>query len=379
MAQTRQPYAYTGDDPVNYIDPLGLSWDDPSWAHSVIDRMERGADKVGHFVSTHKQAAVAIATVIATLPLDETGIGEAIDADVLGTEGTADASADLASDGMASEAAEEGSAEEADQAAENANTPSCPAESFTPSTLVKMANGALVPISSIKIGDKVLATDVLTGTSTSETVTATNIHDDNDLMNVIVKSPSGISTIHTTDMHPYWDLTTGSWTFAENLQPGDSLRTDDGAQVAVADVIQLSGIRDMWDLTVAYDHDFYVSVGSESSTAVLVHNCPSKAERLGQVFQRLNAGEPASSSSEALDNLSSTMNDVEDEAGIPAEDSPGLTSTERLYPPQADSITSFDDGSMLARIQGGYVNFSANGSIQVISGDAPTFFVPGAG
>jgi hypothetical protein len=31
----------------------------------------------------------------------------------------------------------------------------------------------------------------------------------------------------------------------------------------------------MWDLTVSIDHDFYVSVGAGSQTAVLVHNCPS--------------------------------------------------------------------------------------------------------
>ena len=32
---TGQPYAYTGDDPVNGTDPSGLSWYDPSWAHKA--------------------------------------------------------------------------------------------------------------------------------------------------------------------------------------------------------------------------------------------------------------------------------------------------------------------------------------------------------
>jgi hypothetical protein len=73
--------------------------------------MERGADKVGHFVSTHKKAAIAVATVIATLPLDETGIGEAIDADVIGGEATADVTADVVGDQVTDEAA----TEEADQ------------------------------------------------------------------------------------------------------------------------------------------------------------------------------------------------------------------------------------------------------------------------
>jgi len=117
VAQTGQPYAYTGDDPVNAIDPLGQSWYDPSWAHKVIHRLARGADKVGHFVSTHKRDVITAAVILATLPLDETGVGEAIDADVIGTDAAADATADVVSDEMANEAAEAESAEGADQMA----------------------------------------------------------------------------------------------------------------------------------------------------------------------------------------------------------------------------------------------------------------------
>ena len=117
VAATGQPYAYTDDDPVNWLDPLGLSWYDPSWAHKAIHRFARGAAKVGHFVSTHKQAVITAATIIATLPLDETGIGEAIDADVIAGDATADVTADAVSDEAANEAAAEGAAEGADQIA----------------------------------------------------------------------------------------------------------------------------------------------------------------------------------------------------------------------------------------------------------------------
>jgi hypothetical protein len=87
---------------VNGVDPLGLSWYDPSWAHKAVDRLDRGAKKVGHFVSTHKQAVIAVATIVATLPLDLTGAGEAIDAGVL----TADAAADVTADVVTDEAAD---------------------------------------------------------------------------------------------------------------------------------------------------------------------------------------------------------------------------------------------------------------------------------
>jgi RHS repeat-associated protein len=33
LATTGQAYAFTGDDPLNATDPLGLSWTDPSWVH----------------------------------------------------------------------------------------------------------------------------------------------------------------------------------------------------------------------------------------------------------------------------------------------------------------------------------------------------------
>jgi len=150
---------------------------------------------------------------------------------------------------------------------------SCPAESFTPTTLVKMANGTTEAIKDIKIGDKVLATNPKTGVTVAETVTATNIHDDSDLMDVVVRSIQGEQTIHATDRHPFWDETTNTWTLAENLHSGDLLKTLDGQVATVARTVQLPGNAIMWDLTVSTDHDFYVSVGAGSQTAVLVHNC----------------------------------------------------------------------------------------------------------
>ena len=273
MAQTRQPYAYTGDDPVNFIDPLGLSWDDPSWAHSVIDRMERGADKVGHFVSTHKKAAIALATVIATLPLDETGIGEAIDADVLGSEGTADVTSDVVADEMADEAAEEGSEQVADQATDENTSCVLGGQSFTPDTEVQMANGATIPISQVRVGDMVLATDTATGKTEAEPVTTLWVNHDDDLMDVTVKTASGTSTIKSTQHHLFWDLSTHAWVEADDLSAGTALQTSTGATATVLATTDLPGTADMWDLTVNNDHDFYVVVSAGSQTAVLVHNC----------------------------------------------------------------------------------------------------------
>jgi len=172
---------------------------------------------------------------------------------------------------FAAEGAGDATEAPAEDAASDDDCPvGAPPQSFTPTTRVELASGAFVPISSIKVGDKVLATDPTSGKTTAETVTATNIHGDNDLMDLVVHTRTGNQTIHTTDLHPVWDVTTGSWTLVEDLKSGDVLRSYDGHLSTVANTIQLSGSRDMWDLTVTTDHDFYVVVGA--GTGVLVHN-----------------------------------------------------------------------------------------------------------
>ena len=271
MAQTGQPYAYTGDNPVNWIDPLGLSWYDPSWVHQAIHRFARGADKVGHFIATHKQAVITAAVILATLPLDETGIGEAIDADVIGADVTADGTADLVSDEMANEAAEEEGAQASEEVVDQA--PSCGAQSFTPDTEVQLANGAKIPISQVRVGDMVLATDTVTGKTRAEPVTTLWINHDHDLMNVTVKTASGTSIIKSTQHHLFWDLSAHAWVQADDLSAGTALKTPNGATATVVATTVVPGAADMWDLTVNNDHDFYVVVSAGSQTAVLVHNC----------------------------------------------------------------------------------------------------------
>jgi hypothetical protein len=264
VAQTGEPYAYTGDDPVNWVDPLGQSWYDPSWAHTAVDRLTRGAKKVGHFVATHKQAVIVAATIVATLPLDLTGAGEAIDAGVIGAEATADVTTDVVADEVTDEAAEEATEEGA----------SCGGQSFTPDTKVVLANGTKIPISKVRVGDMVLATDTVTGKTRAERVTTLWVNHDSDLMDITVKTSSGTSTIKSTQHHLFWDLATHTWVQADNLSVGTALQTRTGAAATVVSTNVVPGADDMWDLTVDNDHDFYVVVSAGSQTAVLVHNCP---------------------------------------------------------------------------------------------------------
>ena len=152
--------------------------------------------------------------------------------------------------------------------------------SFTAGTRVLLAAGQAAPISSLKPGDKVLASDTRTGKDQPETVTAVEVHHDTDLYDLTVKTSHGIEVIHTTASHLFWDpYHHYGWIPAKHLKPGMHLKTPDG-QPAVVVGGSAPAVHDgwMWDLTVPgnNDHDFYVAV---AATAVLVHNC-TEGERI---------------------------------------------------------------------------------------------------
>jgi RHS repeat-associated protein len=143
-------------------------------------------------------------------------------------------------------------------------------QSFTADTKVLTAGGALVAISSLHKGEKVLATNVKTGKTTAETVAAVLVRHDTDRYDLNVKTARATAVIGTTRSHLFWNQTTGRWVKAAALKHGSYLRTARG------DAIMVLGGRDskirsgwMWDLTIPGDHDFYIQA---ASAVVLVHN-----------------------------------------------------------------------------------------------------------
>ncbi|MEU1407035.1 RHS repeat-associated core domain-containing protein [Streptomyces sp. NPDC005728] len=148
--------------------------------------------------------------------------------------------------------------------------------SFTPSTPVLMAHGKTKPIGKLKTGDKVEAADPADGKHKGlRKVTATHINHDYDLVDLRIKRPDGgVTTLHTTAKHPFWDDTLHAWVPAGELRTGHNLNTASDHHVRVAAVIARSGDRDMYNLTVDDLHTYYVLAGE---TPVLVHNsggCP---------------------------------------------------------------------------------------------------------
>jgi hypothetical protein len=77
-------------------------------------------------------------------------------------------------------------------------------QSFTGDTQVLLPGGRTAPISSLKPGDKVVATDTETGKDQPETVSAVEVHHDTDLYDLTVKSGGRTEVIHTTASHLFW-------------------------------------------------------------------------------------------------------------------------------------------------------------------------------
>lgn len=153
-----------------------------------------------------------------------------------------------------------------------ASSPLAGACSFSADTPVMMDDGTSKPIGDIQTGDKVQAADPQTGDHQgAKTVTATYVKQDNDLVDVTVGNSDGrTATLHTTDNHPFWDLTDHSWVLAGNLVVGHALETESGSSVHITAVRTVSGTADRISLTVDQLHTYYVLAGT---TPVLVHNC----------------------------------------------------------------------------------------------------------
>ncbi|MFV2019020.1 ricin-type beta-trefoil lectin domain protein [Micromonospora sp. LOL_023] len=154
---------------------------------------------------------------------------------------------------------------------------SCPLNnSFTPGTKVLMADGATKPIEQVEPGDKVIATDPETGTTTVETVTATITGDGvKHLVKITIDTDGDqgpeTAEITATDGHPFWVPELDEWIDATDLQPGQWLQTSSGTWVQVAAIQRWSTPRAVvHNLTISRVHTYHVLAGT---TPVLVHNC----------------------------------------------------------------------------------------------------------
>ncbi|MET8957751.1 polymorphic toxin-type HINT domain-containing protein, partial [Streptomyces sp. NPDC004533] len=153
-------------------------------------------------------------------------------------------------------------------------------ECFLAGTRVLMADGSQKPIEKLRAGDLVRATDPLTGETGARHVTRQIVtKDDKHFAAVTVRGPTGgRSPITATYDHPFWSVNLRAWVPAEDLLPGDSLRTDSGATATVVANHAFDRQAVTYSLTVEGLHTFYVLAGK---TPLLVHNSECKPLVLG--------------------------------------------------------------------------------------------------
>lgn len=171
----------------------------------------------------------------------------------------------------------------------------CAGQSFSPETLVLLADGTSRPIAEVDIGDLVWSTDPATGRSGPQTVQAVLVNHDTDLLDLtIANAAGGSSVINTTERHPFYSPSRAQnpvrslaaaatpsqangpgWTDAADLRSGDGLYTPNGDAAQVKSATPVDGDAHMWDLTIENTHTFYIAT---STAPVLVHNCPMPAD-----------------------------------------------------------------------------------------------------
>ena len=145
----------------------------------------------------------------------------------------------------------------------------CAANSFTGDTLVSTETG-LRPISEVRIGDKVWAYDEESGENTLQVVIHL-IRGDGEKSLVDITLASG-EVISTTAGHPMYSTNQSAWVDAGELALDDLLREIGGADASIVRLQKYSETADVYNLTVADDHTYFVGVDE-----VLGHNasiCP---------------------------------------------------------------------------------------------------------
>lgn len=137
----------------------------------------------------------------------------------------------------------------------------CPGSSFLPGTPVLMADRSTRPIQDVGIGDKVLATDPLTGRTRAKPVTATITSAGyKALVDVTVdtdgKRGGKSGTVTATDNHRFWDAQASRWVRADELKNRQFLRSAAGKWVQITAAAERRQPARVHNLSIAGIHTY---------------------------------------------------------------------------------------------------------------------------
>ncbi|MGW0998181.1 SpvB/TcaC N-terminal domain-containing protein [Streptomyces sp. NPDC002523] len=303
-------YTYAHNNPVKLTDPTGKWPKMPSWktiGHTTLDVVGmvpvvgEAADlgNAGWYAAEgdYTNAALSAASAIP-------GAGYAANAAKYGNKALDAAQAAKAATN-ATDAAKTAKAADTAPVPKAADSPPAPkpadsspapkadtggtCNSFTPQTPVVMADGSHQPIGKIRAGDKVTATDPVTGKTGARTVTALITGEgQKNLVEITVVNPGGhTGKVVATENHPFWAPEAGKWLYAKELVPGMLLQTGSGTYTQVGMVRAWTQHKRVNNLSVEDLHTYYVLAGA---TPVLVHNSGPSCEP-GISTRHENAGD----------------------------------------------------------------------------------------
>ncbi|MFH8477069.1 SpvB/TcaC N-terminal domain-containing protein [Streptomyces sp. NPDC018000] len=291
-------YTYTHNNPVKLTDPTGKWPKMPSWktiGHTTLDVVGvvpvvgEAADLTNAgWYALEGDYALAGLSAASAIP----GLGYGANAakygnmalDAAQAARTANNTADAATAARAADTAPVPKAADSPPAPKPADSGSAPkaadngagscgtGNSFTPDTGVVMADGNNKAIEQVRVGDKVTATDPVTGETGARTVTALITGEgEKNLAEITVTNPGGHpGKVVATDNHPFWAPELGKWVYAKEIVPGMLLQTGNGSYTQVSAVRAWTQHKRVHNLTVDDLHTYYVLAGE---TPVLVHNC----------------------------------------------------------------------------------------------------------
>ncbi|MER5711648.1 SpvB/TcaC N-terminal domain-containing protein [Streptomyces sp. NPDC002122] len=282
-------YTYAHNNPVKLTDPTGKWPKMPSWktiGHTTLDvvGMVPVVGEVGDLANAGWYAAEgdyvnAGLSAASAIP----GAGYAANAAKYGNKAL-DAAQAAKTANNAGDAAATAKAADTAPVPKAADSPSAPkpadsgagscgtGNSFTPDTMVVMADGSNKAIEQVRVGDEVTATDPVTGETGPRAVTALITGEgEKNLVELTVTHPGGQpGKVVATDNHPFWAPELGKWLYAKEIVPGTLLQTGNGSYTQVSAVRAWTQHKRVHNLTVDDLHTYYVLAGA---TSVLVHNC----------------------------------------------------------------------------------------------------------
>jgi len=237
-------YAYSGNDPINNIDPDGQFF-------GAAGKLIKLAVKGGDIGATFAGAAQDVGTIFDG---DASGVARLGAVASLTTEVFSPVSARDAKAG-------------AGFVQKKLGGTCC----FVAGTLVETEFG-LRPIEEIELGDRVLARNPETGETALKSVTDLIRLNERQIWEVSLSGNNGASEFfETTDDHPWWvvdEAGQGSWKDTAELLAGMIVTTADNQTMIITKVLETDRIDATYNLTVANFETYFVG-----ENKVLVHNC----------------------------------------------------------------------------------------------------------